>query len=364
MVNLVSTFYFQCCSSTKSRCHKKGSFFFFAILSTISFILTCFLLYNTAYRGNVNNTNIYNVPAMTFDMVVDKFRNAKVKSEADILINATSWMKTETPILTLFTSWLHRQDKYVVQNRTVQNWRFFWPHIRPVLFTNDTELGDICRRQGWSILPLTHTAIDGVPVVKYMYLDAMRHFNSTFYGFANADILFNDGLVNTLLTIRKFTDIYRDPVLITGLRTNFNYKIPCNATDMKNISKVSEKGKLANPMSADYFITTRDYPWGKMEEIVIGRNQVDNWIIRFSQLEKIHVINSTPTVTALHQTTETGIFESGSKPNKFYNSILIKEIRKIKINTQQARVGCAEFVTNFMKHGHIQIMRQPLSKQC
>ncbi|KAL3848579.1 hypothetical protein ACJMK2_019429 [Sinanodonta woodiana] len=345
-------------------CLRKGSFLFFSILSTISFILTCFLLYKSAYHENVSKTNIYNVPAMTFDKFVDKFRNSMVKSEADILVNATSWMKTETPILTLFTSWLHRQDKYVVQNRTVQNWKYFWPHIRPVLFTNDTELGDICRRHGWSILPLKHTAIEGVPVVKYMYLDAMRHFNSTFYGFANADILFNDGLVNTLLTIRRFTDIYRDPVLITGIRINFDYKIPCNATDMKNISKVSEKGTLANLMSADYFITTRDYPWGKMEEIVIGRFYIDNWIIKFSQLEKIFVINSTPTVIALHQTTEAGIKESGTKPNKSYNSVLVQEVRKIKLNPQQARVGCAEFVTNFTRHGHIELIRQPFNKQC
>ncbi|KAL3848582.1 hypothetical protein ACJMK2_019432 [Sinanodonta woodiana] len=261
-------------------------------------------------------------------------------------------MKTETPILTLFTSWLHRYDKYVVQNITVQNWKYVRPHSHPVLWaiyitnntelgdislmtpnwaiyiTNDTELGDIYRRHGWSILPLTHTAIEGVPVVKYMYLDAMRHFNSTFYGFANADILFNDGLVNTLLTIRKFTDIYRDPVLVTGIRINFDYKIPCKAKDMKNISKVSEKGKLANPMSADYFITTRDYPWWKMEEIVIGR------------INKIFVINSTPTVIALHQSTEAGI------------------LRINKINT-----GCAEFVTNFTKEGHIQLTRQPFTKQ-
>lgn len=77
------------------------------------------------------------------------------------------------PLLTLFTSWTNRKDLSLVRNLTLRNWSQLKPFIRPILFTNDSQLADQAVQSGWHTLPVSRTAI-GVPVLKNMYLDTMR----------------------------------------------------------------------------------------------------------------------------------------------------------------------------------------------
>ena len=98
--------------------------------------------------------------------------------------NATGWSSTEAlrtaivngsalPLLTLFTSWTNRKDLSLVRNLTLRNWSQLKPFIVPVLFTNDSQLAAQAVLSGWHTLPVSKTAI-GVPVLKNMYLDAMK----------------------------------------------------------------------------------------------------------------------------------------------------------------------------------------------
>ncbi|KAL3860536.1 hypothetical protein ACJMK2_010652 [Sinanodonta woodiana] len=105
------------------------------------------------------------------------------------------------PLLTLFTSWTDNEDKYLVHNLTTLNWLSLRPFVMPIVFTNEISLATVCERAGWVVLPVRVTAADEVPVLKYMYIDAMRRVDSHFYAFANSDILFTDTLVDTLIQI-------------------------------------------------------------------------------------------------------------------------------------------------------------------
>jgi len=57
-------------------------------------------------------------------------------------------------------------------------------------------------RLGWIVLPAPRVNNIGLPVLKDMYFEAARKFpKCTFYGFANADILFNNELSQTLQAV-------------------------------------------------------------------------------------------------------------------------------------------------------------------
>ncbi|KAL3860512.1 hypothetical protein ACJMK2_010631 [Sinanodonta woodiana] len=105
------------------------------------------------------------------------------------------------PLLVLFTSWTDNEEKYLVHNLTTLNWLSLRPFVMPIIFTNQKVLAKMCEGAGFVVLPLRVTAADGVPVLKYMYIDAMRKFKSNFYAYANSDILFTDTLVDTLIEI-------------------------------------------------------------------------------------------------------------------------------------------------------------------
>ncbi|KAL3858783.1 hypothetical protein ACJMK2_009036 [Sinanodonta woodiana] len=260
-------------------------------------------------------------------------------------------LEHDMPLLTLFTSWLNRPDKDVLQNRTVKNWMTFWPLVHPVIFTNDSLLGKQCLQRGWSVLLLRKTGAGGVQVVKYMYLDAMN------------EIIFNDGLIKTLLTLKRFGQVYNN-FIVAGRRTNIDYKLTYNASDWRNLTILSKKGHLSGPKSSDYFVTTRDYPWKDMEEIVIGRPRVDIWIIHSSRLKNILVINSTPAILAIHQTTETGNLEGASKPSNSYNVQLVQQLRKLTIRYELGQPGCGEFVTDFTAAGDVRLVKQNVTNDC
>ncbi len=67
----------------------------------------------------------------------------------------------------------------------MQNWHSLRPFIIPVVFTNETQVGDECSQQGWEVLPVRVAAAEGVPVLKFMYEDVMNTYQSTFYGYSN-----------------------------------------------------------------------------------------------------------------------------------------------------------------------------------
>jgi len=59
-------------------------------------------------------------------------------------------------------------------------------------------------RLGWAVLPVPRATRAGLPFLKDMYFDAAQRFpDCTFYGFANGDILFNRGLLDSLEAVAQ-----------------------------------------------------------------------------------------------------------------------------------------------------------------
>lgn len=86
--------------------------------------------------------------------------------------------------------------------------------VRPIMydtFINDTgrpaiisRLRQLAAAAGWEVLPAPRVTPRGAPYFKEMYLEAAKRLpNCTYYGFTNADILFNSGLIDTLEAVEK-----------------------------------------------------------------------------------------------------------------------------------------------------------------
>jgi hypothetical protein len=60
------------------------------------------------------------------------------------------------------------------------------------------------RSIGWETYEVPRVSSLGLPYFKDMFLDAARRFpRCTFYAYANGDIMFDDGLLNTLDAVHK-----------------------------------------------------------------------------------------------------------------------------------------------------------------
>ncbi|KAL4234707.1 hypothetical protein ACF0H5_006349 [Mactra antiquata] len=270
---------------------------------------------------------------------------------------------TVKPLLTLFTSWNENSEKSLVHKLTVTNWNSLKPFIVPLIFTNDSSVAKECSNSGWEARNISVAAADGIPVLKYMYKDAIANYNSTFYAYANGDILFNEKLVNTLMFLLNSTVDLSSPVLIVGRRTNVDNVTYEEGSAWDNITKAARsRGKLFTGWAEDYFITTRGYPWKDIAEVVIGRRAYDNWLVYHSRKSKFTVIDVSMTVLAVHQTTKSGNFEGHQHPNRDYNhNLLVKMYKRIKYNA--GVIECIDKATEY-EHNVLQVKTRKVHNSC
>ena len=213
-----------------------------------------------------------------------------------------------------------------MHNLTVKNWLSLHPFVIPAIFTNETDVGNKCRRQGWEVFPIHEAAADGIPVLKYMHRDVMTAFNTTFYAYSNGDILHTDNLVQTLISLTHSIDMHK-PGMIIGKRTNVDNVTEKEASSWTNISAMAKsRGKLFTGIALEYFITTRIYPWKDIAEVVIGRIRYDNWLVFYSRKQNHTVIDATQTILAVHQTTKAGNFEGHGHKNSDYNDKVLAKL--------------------------------------
>lgn len=262
------------------------------------------------------------------------------------------------PILTIFTSWSKSNETDLLRNNTVRNWSLFSPYLYPILFTNDTGLRRDVEAMGWDSLPIIHAG-KGVPVLKHMYLDAMKKIESPLYAFVNGDILFTLSLLESLVSVLQ-SDLYQnETVLVVGRRTNVLNVTRETASSFQDLANVSVKnGSLFTHWGLDYFITSKTFPWRDMPDVVIGRVGYDNFLVVESNKRKIAVIDATRTLLAVHQTTKKGgNFESRKKLNRDYNINLIAKIYK-KINYAMGTSSAAKYFTKYNSKSQVCIVKK------
>lgn len=216
------------------------------VMSCFSALMLSFFFYKTSYWIGSRQFYILDQPAMTY--------------------------------LTLFTTIKeigiipHHQMSF---NIVMTNWPSFAPYVRPVLFMKFTNssLADEARRSGWDVLPLEGTNPSGTPFLKDMYRAAFDKYESVFYGYANADIMYDDSLVKTLGSIQNKLEQLQNNVLVIGRRTNVNVNLSV-PVDLEEFEKsrlqhtAATKGKLFIDAAIDYFLFTKE---GKCELYVTFR---------------------------------------------------------------------------------------------
>ncbi|XP_033735981.1 uncharacterized protein LOC117324303 [Pecten maximus] len=268
------------------------------------------------------------------------------------------------PILTLFTSVDPTHAEVTL--RTLQNWASFMPYINLVMFTNDGQITKQSRDHGWTVFPVTHAGIDGIPVLKTMFQQVIREFSTPYYGFANGDILFTDTLLESLSVTRKYFN-HDENVMLTGRRINVPHLTNKELVSYKYMEKVAkDRGELFVISSEDYFITTKHFAWHSIPDLIIGRPAYDNWIVAHARCNHIKVVDTTNTILAIHQTTDKGNKNGHAHKSANYNDALLISSRAPR-DYVKGFITCPEWYSYENLCGDIEITKRlaiPLSCAC
>ncbi|XP_071173245.1 uncharacterized protein [Mytilus edulis] len=320
----------------------------------------------TEYRIEKNNESIHLFdPVQTTtqsQLLTQHWTKYKTLKERIAALKDAIIRNEVDPLLTLFTTWPTKAEKFLVHNSTIKNWNSLYPFVRSVFFTNEEDLASRVKSMGWSVLPIVQSAV-GIPILKYMYTDTMLKFKSTFYAYSNGDILFTEGLVETLISLLTSDLDFNKPLMIVGQRTNVQDMTQDETSSFDKIIQASNRGKRFTPYAEDYFITNAIYPWKECAEVVIGRRAYDNWLVLNARKRDHITIDGTKTILAVHQTTKAGNFEGHGRPNSNYNDrLLVKLYRRVYYGS--GLTSCTSYYTLPSASGGSKLEKRKVHKSC
>ena len=179
------------------------------------------------------------------------------------------------PILTLFTTFSPSEKKRQIYTNTLKIWNLLRPLVTPVLFCPDVQCENYWKPQtekfSWKLHIASNVSeSDNIPLLKYMFMDVIAKYKSTFYGFSNGDILFDETLLKTLSALTKYTHD-GEKMLIVGKRSNYLWKEE-KIVNFKMVKNILKKSKLFSYWAEDYFFYTREaVDWSKAPNMVPGK---------------------------------------------------------------------------------------------
>lgn len=252
-------------------------------------------------------------------------------------------------LVTTFADHVHTDvEKITVHNNTILNWAKLKPRVNLILFSNDSHWTDIARTEGWDVIAPKNTSVkDRPPILKEMFAAARSRYDTPWYGYVNADILFTGKLLDHLDMLTHYHNATSRRIMLTGRRTNVqNVSLidPLSDDSLKALAK--SYGFLYKEDAEDFFITTKSFPWESILPVVVGRPAYDNWLVAEARCRlKTDVIDVSDTLLALHQTTVKGGNLEGHSHKENDINFHIFKANKLKPNFLAGLTTCTAFNT-------------------
>jgi hypothetical protein len=178
-----------------------------------------------------------------------------------------------------------------------------------------------------------------------------------FDAYANGDIVFTKGLVDTLAQVkegwgREIASGARRGVMLVGKRTNVNY-LSENLTNDDEVVQLSKQGQVFRNDAEDYFLYSRgSHDWDLIPEFVVGRIRYDNWLVHNAfHDEAMDIVDASNTVLALHLTAADGNMAGHAKgADNDHNIHVLNPVTKKPVGGHEWSSGQTDNAHFFTNH--------------
>ncbi len=210
-------------------------------------------------------------------------------------------------LLTLFTTLRDVKVRERLHNQTLMNWASLKPSVLPVLFVmpNDSEYWTWRAMElGWRVEKVPQTRED-VPIFKAMFNVTSQKYPSPFIGFANADNLFGNSLIETLTGLSKccWDLLHGRMSLLVGRRRGVNASEISEDPSGEYVDQIASRFRRHGTYAQDYFIFGGggSFRWEDVPDFVVGRAGYDNWFVVMAQRWNVSLVDCSETISNLHQ---------------------------------------------------------------
>jgi len=196
---------------------------------------------------------------------------------------------------------------------TLLNWDVLYPGIKPVLVLpysqQDNSLYLLVKRitRHWKVLVTTAVTFD-MPELQGMFkIVGNKTDHTPFIGYADSDIVFDFSILETLrCLLDKMVYLNRRPMLITGHSFELVHHRLSAAACLRCITNLSGITRLNKDQ--DYFFLSRehDFPWHNLPQLLVGRDHLQEILVRHALLYNVTLIDATITLFAVRQVPGSG----------------------------------------------------------
>ena len=150
-------------------------------------------------------------------------------TELNITTICSPAIPRDNVLVTLFTTMHDSLKNHYLYENVIHLHSLLQPKVQPMLFVSSPVVEknlvkDACAI-GWHVLTAPTCDRNKLPVLRDMFLAAQQVQKSTFYGYANGDIIFDESLIRTLEHI-DIVKQYIKQALFVGTRTNVKVFTP------------------------------------------------------------------------------------------------------------------------------------------
>jgi hypothetical protein len=189
-------------------------------------------------------------------------------------------------------------------DRIQRNAILSWLELKNVkIFVFDDEDGtskEICEQYKIEHVGQIKKNKNGTPLVGDCLETIKNKSDNSVIAHVSTDIILTKDFVDTIQKVDKL--FLNKNYYMIGQRINISNKLNFSKHPINNLNfdKLKESGHLHPPTATDYLIFSKFFKIN-MPPFVIGRPGWDSWLIAYCKKNNIPIIDSTHSITALHQ---------------------------------------------------------------
>ena len=203
-------------------------------------------------------------------------------------------------MITLFTIPKPFEGKiHTIQYNAISSWVKLQKQCEIILCGEVTGISECAKHFGIKHIDNIETNQYGTPFLNSAFSEVLKVATNPILCFLNSDII----LLNCVVDVIK--RIPFSPFLAIGKRLNVDFDQVLDLEDTAwrhNLSTLIKlKGRYANEFSIDYFFFPSNTGLVELPPFLVGRARWDNWFVYNARVNNIAVIDTTRSITAIHQ---------------------------------------------------------------
>lgn len=235
--------------------------------------------------------------------------NQTVNRTVGSYLNARKGTQRRQKVLTLCTTFTDHEDRIDVERNVILNWGLLQAHVNLVAFVaENSRWTKLAESTGWLVKAIPRSLSDGSPYLRDMVQSIRSIYQTPFYGYANADVLFTTTLVETISYIQENVTETQS-LLLLGQRIDLKFQLIThehrrelfNWGTLRQVVKGGPHSRY-NSFGYDLFIFNQPY-LDEFPDFVVSRPGFDILLPAMALWLDVTVVDISTVVLIVHQDT-------------------------------------------------------------